>query len=198
MGRIKDITGHRFGKLTVVKQAPRQEKRQSAWHCLCDCGQECVKRGTALRFGWVQSCGCMAGLARNPQYLRSFTKWFVRMYYQGARSRGLDFNLTEKQFMKIVQNPCHYCGFEGRDLGEIWYKEKIRRTEKRLTKSYDSRAETFTFTGNGVDRLLNEKPYSVDNCVACCTTCNMMKKALTEEEFLSHIARIFTHRLSKK
>lgn len=194
MGRIKDITNQRFGKLLVIKQAPRQEKKQSAWICLCDCGIECIKRGTALRYGWVQSCGCMGGLGKHPNYIKSVIKWVMRMYVGGAKSRELPFNLSQKQFVAIIQRPCHYCGDTGRDWGQLWYQEKLRRIQKRATKTFDSRAAAISFIASGIDRIMNEKGYSISNCVPCCTTCNMMKKALTEEEFFNHIKRVMTYR----
>ena len=40
--RVKDLTGHRFGKLTVVEQAENIGVRV-AWKCKCDCGGVCEK-----------------------------------------------------------------------------------------------------------------------------------------------------------
>ena len=40
MGKIKDITGQRFGKLTVQYMLPERKNRQVVWHCQCDCGKE--------------------------------------------------------------------------------------------------------------------------------------------------------------
>lgn len=194
MGRIKDITGKRFGKLVVTGIAPKQEKKQSAWYCKCDCGKKCIKRGTSLRYGWVQSCGCMRGLDRNPDYIPPIIKWIIRMYTGGAKTRNISFNLTNDQFVSIIKKPCHYCGYEGRDWGAIWYKEKLRRIERRVTKKLDERAKHVSFIGNGIDRLNNEREYNIKNCVSCCATCNMMKKNLTKKNFLNHISKIYNYK----
>ena len=45
----------------------------------------------------------------------------------------------------------------------------------------------------GIDRLDSSKDYDIDNCKSCCTTCNYMKKDLSEVEFLSHIVQIDEH-----
>lgn len=52
-----DLTGQRFGRLTVLGFAERDE-HHSWWWCRCDCGQ--IKRPTAnkLRLGKTLSCGC--------------------------------------------------------------------------------------------------------------------------------------------
>ena len=53
------MVGARFGRLTVVKQAPSKNKR-SYWECKCDCGKIVVKMGKYLRNGDTRSCGCIA------------------------------------------------------------------------------------------------------------------------------------------
>ncbi len=43
----------------------------------------------------------------------------------------------------------------------------------------------------GIDRVNNEIGYLKTNSVSCCKLCNFMKKALTKEEFLTHIEKIY-------
>lgn len=45
----------------------------------------------------------------------------------------------------------------------------------------------------GVDRLDNEKGYTKNNCVPCCTICNRMKTNHTEIFFLNHLEKIQVH-----
>lgn len=54
--RIRDLTGQRFGSLTVEGQAPNKNGRV-AWSCLCDCGKRCVVTGHDLVSGHTASCG---------------------------------------------------------------------------------------------------------------------------------------------
>lgn len=51
-----DMTGLKFGQLTVLRRA---EQRSEHWHweCVCDCGRTCSPQGTDLRLGRVRSCG---------------------------------------------------------------------------------------------------------------------------------------------
>ena len=60
-----DLTGVRFGMLTVLRPAKNIGTR-TAWLCRCDCGQEVVVRTGYLRNGHVSSCSCrergLAGL----------------------------------------------------------------------------------------------------------------------------------------
>ena len=57
MGKIKDISGQRFGKLLVISYA-YTENHKTYWNCICDCGTEKVIVGQGLREGRVNSCGC--------------------------------------------------------------------------------------------------------------------------------------------
>ena len=60
-----DLTGQRFGKLTVLGPAENINGR-TAWRCRCDCGRETVARTMHLRNGHVSSCGCISS-KENPQ-----------------------------------------------------------------------------------------------------------------------------------
>lgn len=53
-----DLTGQRFGRLTVVSEIGRAS-RAVLWRCTCECGAETVARGGDLRRGFKQSCGCL-------------------------------------------------------------------------------------------------------------------------------------------
>ena len=59
---ILDMTGQRYGSLTIIGRAPDQEHcagRQAWWDCLCDCGQRIILRGCDIRAGKAaHSCGC--------------------------------------------------------------------------------------------------------------------------------------------
>lgn len=52
-----DLTGQRFGKLTVLRPAENRGGL-TAWVCQCDCGQETVALTKRLRDGHCTSCGC--------------------------------------------------------------------------------------------------------------------------------------------
>ena len=72
-----DITGRRFGRLTVLKLLrKRASNRQVLWRCRCDCGKLTVVRGDQLRSGHTQSCGCLQlewvtrhGESRSHEYM---------------------------------------------------------------------------------------------------------------------------------
>jgi len=54
LGKFKDLTGQRFGRLVVQYRNEETKK----WHCLCDCGNETEVAAGHLNAGSVSSCGC--------------------------------------------------------------------------------------------------------------------------------------------
>lgn len=57
MNPIIDLTGQRFGTLTVIKYSKRKSKgKQAQWVCLCDCGKALIVRGDNLRDGRTSQC----------------------------------------------------------------------------------------------------------------------------------------------
>ena len=60
MSRLIDLTGQTFGRLTVLNYHGVNDKGIHMWLCRCECGNEKVVRGDALRYGLTRSCGCLA------------------------------------------------------------------------------------------------------------------------------------------
>lgn len=57
---IKDMTGLRFGRLTVISPTKKRDAHGVVyWLCKCDCGNDAVVNGTNLRKGSTKSCGCL-------------------------------------------------------------------------------------------------------------------------------------------
>ena len=58
MGRkFIDLTGQKFGKLTVIKRVENDKHGQVMWLCECDCGCNSVVMGYNLKREHTKSCG---------------------------------------------------------------------------------------------------------------------------------------------
>jgi hypothetical protein len=59
---LKDLTGQKFGRLTVLKRTDdhisKSGIRSVKWECICDCGNIVNVIGDALKSGNTKSCGC--------------------------------------------------------------------------------------------------------------------------------------------
>jgi hypothetical protein len=58
MSKIKDLTGQKFTRLTVLGLHETRAKK-SYWHCVCECGNNLITRSDALTSGRARSCGCL-------------------------------------------------------------------------------------------------------------------------------------------
>lgn len=87
-------------------------------------------------------------------------------YKQGARRRGLAWELSEAVFDAIVVGDCHYCG-AAPPVGGI----------------------------NGCDRVDSTKGYTEDNVVTACGPCNYAKRDQPVEVFLAWAKRIANYQM---
>jgi hypothetical protein len=53
--RYLDLSGRKFGNLSVVERLPGYPAK---YRCLCTCGRESIARHTNLQRGKTRSCGC--------------------------------------------------------------------------------------------------------------------------------------------
>lgn len=58
MSVLQDLTGQKFGRLTVLNRIFNKSK-PTQWLCHCECGQEKVFYANNLIRGFSQSCGCL-------------------------------------------------------------------------------------------------------------------------------------------
>ena len=83
IGRYKDLTGKRFGKLLVESSLRIEGKKGSYWICICDCGNKKICANGHLHSGQTKSCGCIMqtqkGLSNTPSY-RSWRSMNQRCY----------------------------------------------------------------------------------------------------------------------
>jgi hypothetical protein len=60
MKKIIDLTGQRFGRLTVSKLANHRDARgRVLWELDCDCGNKLTMIAATFKYGNTSSCGCL-------------------------------------------------------------------------------------------------------------------------------------------
>lgn len=157
MGKIKDITGQRFGRLTALCHAGFDGKRGEAlWLCRCSCGQEILARGGDLRNEHTKSCGCYNDERRRERSTThggtSGGKW-ERLYgvYAGMIQRCED------------RNHRFYAEYGGRGITVCpeWRHNYAAFRDWAYTHGYDPVAPHRRCT---IDRINNDGNYSPDNC----------------------------------
>jgi hypothetical protein len=105
MANIRNRTGERFGRLTVVRQAAKNTARPGAhWLCRCECGNEKVLVGSDLGIGKTSSCGCLLS-----EHITTVNKSLTK--HGHAKSAGGNKRLTTptygswKAMLYRVRNP---------------------------------------------------------------------------------------------
>lgn len=188
MSKPIDLTGQRFGKLTVLQECYR--KKNVYWLCQCDCGSQTTVMGVSLRNGHTTSCGC----ARFDGALKTAKKMLsgdprttsARNVFNGYK----DGNLTFEQFLYLTQKPCHYCG----NLPE---NSNIYNRYRHRKSTVLTNVSSGDFHYNGLDRLDNSLPHNTDNVVPCCKWCNSAKMNRTLEEFETWVEQAYNTLKSK-
>jgi hypothetical protein len=109
MGQFTDLTGRRFGRLTVLGQSKNRGRRVT-WLCQCTCGRRKLLVADYLTCGKARSCGCMRdemtrkrstthGATRARQPTKEYRAWSNikrRCYnpseprYSGCGGRGIE------------------------------------------------------------------------------------------------------------
>lgn len=95
---MKDLTGRRFNRLTVIKRDlnPQQGRVRTKWICKCDCGKIISVVSTDLLRGHTQSCGCY----QKSQASKSLTE---------IKSRNPNFHKTKTKAYRIWRGMLRRC-----------------------------------------------------------------------------------------
>jgi hypothetical protein len=148
MKKIVDITGKKFGKLTVIRQEYIKHHRVY-WLCKCDCGNEYIAKGERLKNGHTKSCGCYKReIWRNGNAKRTHGETKTRLYriWNGMLSRCE--NPNREKFKKDYQD-------RGITICAEWHKYEVFR-DWAIANGYAD--------GLTIDRIDNDQGYSPDNC----------------------------------
>ena len=67
---ILDVTGQKFGKLTVIKYIDMPDRLGSYWLCQCDCGKQCIVSRQSLVQNNTSSCGCLRNYSKGEYFIK--------------------------------------------------------------------------------------------------------------------------------
>lgn len=158
-----DITGQKYGRLTVVQQVPALSNSGSYWLCKCDCGFTTVTSSVHLKQGHTKSCGCLIAdtvraraeqirADRNPPLN---TKWCASC--QQHKDLSL-FSSNAKLPMKVSAH-CKFCQSLTRRAREYnTTKQKLRLLLDQLDYRCPICKRPFT----------SQNPFTVDHDHDCC------------------------------
>ena len=156
--------------MTVISRVIRKGTHGALWYCICDCGKSIETTSYSLRLGYTKSCGCLANKFMDKTL--SSKNALFSSYKKGAEKRGIKFELSFDDFIKLIQGNCYYCNKSPESIFRIKYAQE-------------------GFVHNGIDRLNSGGNYSLDNVVSCCPVCNRLKWDRNKDEFINWIEKCF-------
>lgn len=92
-----DLSGKRFGRLTVLRYDHTDKCGHGMWLCQCDCGNKKIVIGGNLKSGNSKSCGCL----HNEQLAERTTThgcYGTRLYWIWAKMKSRCMNYKDKYF----------------------------------------------------------------------------------------------------
>lgn len=147
--KIKDLTGKKFGMLTVIGLQDT-DSRKTYWVCQCDCGNIKVVRSDSLQSGAIRSCGCMKkaqekiNLTKHHSHKMSGTR--IYHIWRGMKDRCYN-----------VHSPSYYrWGGRGITICDEWKDNFSAFYSWAMENGY---SENLT-----IDRIDNNGNYEPNNC----------------------------------
>ena len=155
MSRCIDLTGERFGILTVKERSGTSVHNAALWLCKCDCGNEIIVTSNNLRTGHTKSCGCVRR--------KKTSEWLKQNNYKHGGSRTRLYRVwwgmkarTENQSNSHYK----YYGARGIKVCDEWQDFSAFRSWA-LANGYNEKAD---FGDCTIDRIDVDKGYAPDIC----------------------------------
>ena len=145
---MKDITGHKFGRLIVLKFSHKEVRGKASryfWLCKCKCGIEKTIRKSHLISGAIKSCGCLKK-THGMRFTRFYSIW--------------------KSMIQRCSNPNQitykYYGGRGIKVCLAWHK--FKRFKDDMLASYLLHCEEYGIKNTTIERINNDWGYILSNC----------------------------------
>lgn len=145
--RVVELTGQRFGRLTVIRRNEKTRSGNIKWLCRCDCGNETTVASGCLRSGSIVSCGC---------HIREITS--KRSLIHGQTKTRLHRIWTNMKTRCNNQNAINFQDYGGRGIRvcDEWNFDFVAFRDWAIQNGY---SESLT-----IDRIDNDGNYCPKNC----------------------------------
>ena len=101
--KVIDITGQKFGRLTIIGRDILTNKKDTYWLCKCDCTKDkyISVAGYNLKNGHTQSCGCLQKEKAKQKKYNTYD--LSREYGVGWTTSGEEFYFDLEDYDKIKE-----------------------------------------------------------------------------------------------
>lgn len=160
----RDLTGQKFGRLTVLYELPERKNGKIQWRCRCDCGNEKDVLSTSLTSGHTQSCGCLQKekmSAANKRNIDLVGHRFGRLVVLSRSATSAKWvcrcdcgNLVEVTTTHLKTGHTKSCGCLQKDIA----------SEVRGINLNGQRFGLLTVEGLDIEKSTSEKKYWICHC----------------------------------
>ncbi|KIS02764.1 hypothetical protein [Paucilactobacillus wasatchensis] len=150
-----DLTGRRFGRLTVIKRAKKKVQSGNAcWLCQCSCGNIRAVDGYLLRTGATKSCGCYRA-ELSAKAVRQNEKFSANI----GNAENLKFNsgVFKASVVRGKKNRSGVIGVSYDKKEDMWFARLMVDGRYVLLKSFKEFEEAVTARKNAERRYLYRK-----------------------------------------
>lgn len=183
---IADLSGKKFGRLTVMKLCERFSDEKVAWLCKCDCGNLKKVRATHLSSGLIRSCGCLRkegshtthGHSKHSRLYRIWGDMKTRCYnpngtgYSRYGGRGIQIcdewrnNFQSFYDWALANGYSDALSIDRKDVNGGYYPENCRWETKHVQSINKTNNLYVTFHGKKITvselaEQLNVSPYTL-------------------------------------
>lgn len=145
--KLDDLTGKRFGRLTVVKKHDDPTKKYTLWECKCDCGNTKIARASLLKAGRTKSCGCY--LPEHNYAMNTTHGWSkTHLYAVWNSMKGRCYNCNNHNYKRYGERGITVC--------EEWKNSFETFRDWAISSGYKN--------GYSIDRINNDGNYCPQNC----------------------------------
>lgn len=160
MGKVVDITGNRYGRLTVIEFVDI-EHRMARWRCKCDCGNEVVTYGNHLRMGQTRSCGCLAAEYRKDKPEAVRLAKIANTKHGGTHDRLFKIWTSMRSRCRDKNHPAYkWYGGKGVTVCDEWQDYQTFK-KWAYENGYDEKARMHDCS---IDRIDPNGNYCPENC----------------------------------
>ena len=162
--RFKDYTGQIINGFKIL-EVFNSGKWNNKYKVLCICGKDRIMSISMIKTT-EGICRCNGNKTDKDICLDQV----YQRYKYASKFRNHTFELEKEFTIQLIQQNCYYCKSP---------PSNIHKANKR------------TWKYSGIDRLNNNLGYISGNCVACCWSCNQIKRDNSFNEFKEKIGIIY-------
>lgn len=169
MGKMVDIAGQKFNRITAIERTSNKKNGRYLWKCICDCGNEFFIVSSSIINGNTKSCGCL-NIEKIQQRNMNNRKYTFNIDYFNHMSPNLayilgffasdgtmingqwdiKFNLSNKDLdiLEKIKNEISFTGEIKDEISKIKGKEFNTKLLRITSKELYYKLEELGFTSN--------------------------------------------------